>query len=92
MAEYANEREKSENEKLTNPFTLGISDRMSFIGTHKFIRKRFNIALLNAKKVAFVGSKAPNVKVMDLNTRQPVYLLDYQRNNRPLVLNFGNCT
>ena len=92
MVEYADDFEKEENKNRTYPFTLGIKDRMSFIGTYRFVRDKFHSALLEVDRVAKVGMPAPNVDVIDLLLNKSANLLDYQDGNKPLVLNFGSCT
>ena len=41
---------------------------------------------------AFVGLPAPDVPLVDFETRQQVSLLSYQQFGRPLLVNFGSCS
>jgi len=43
-------------------------------------------------KEAQIGHPAPNLELIDLETRAKVPLLSIARAGRPLVLNFGSCT
>jgi len=43
-------------------------------------------------KAAQVGQEAPNPELIDLRTRNRVWLLSLARAGKPLVLNFGSCT
>lgn len=63
-----------------------------YLTSLKLLRKRWTVYTLNAFRKAFVGQPAPNPKVYDPVTEKSVCLLDYQIENRPLVLIFGNCT
>lgn len=68
------------------------SKDLNYLCSTKFVRKRFMVHSLNARRKAFVGHIAPNPTLHDLAKNKPVCLLDYQVDNRPLVLMFGNCT
>jgi Iodothyronine deiodinase. len=92
MVDYADQKQKLANKNMSVPFTLGIRERMRFVGTHRFILKRLKVALLDARKLAKIGGDAPNVQVLELKSNQRKNLLDFQNGCRPLVLNFGNCT
>jgi len=43
-------------------------------------------------KEAQIGRPAPNLELVDLETRAKLPLLSLARAGRPLVLNFGSCT
>ena len=92
MVTYATEEQKAKNLKMSVPFTLSIDERMKFLGTHRFIMKRLKVSLLDAHREAFLYKDAPNVPIYDVANKTGKKLLDFQRQYRPLVLNFGNCT
>ena len=92
MVTYATEEQKEKNEKLSVPFTLSIHDRMQFLGTHRFAINGLHASLIDARRKAFLQKDAPNVQIYDVANKTGKKLLDFQRQSRPLVLNFGNCT
>lgn len=47
---------------------------------------------LDFMKAAHLGHGAPNTEVVQLEDQRRSRILDYARDNRPLILNFGSCT
>lgn len=47
---------------------------------------------LDFLKAARLGHGAPNTEVVRLEDRRRARILDYARDGRPLILNFGSCT
>ena len=58
----------------------------------QYVKQSFHSRYLDIYKEAFVGSKAPNAKLLSLDGFSEKFLLDFQSKGRPLVLNFGSCT
>lgn len=57
-----------------------------------YLRQCFRSRYLDIYKEAFLGSKAPNPRVLSLDGVRETSLLAFQKQDRPLVLNFGSCT
>ena len=91
MVTYASDEQRVRNMRMSVPFTLGLKDRMSFIGTHRYVVGCLRMALVEARKKAKVRAQAPNVKIYDFIHKAEKRILDYQQDSRPLVLNFGSC-
>jgi len=67
-------------------------DDIAFIGSMDNLKGMTGNLIKNALKEAQEGSPAPNPEVLDLLSRKSMKLLDWEKNGRPLVLNFGSCT
>uniref|UniRef100_A0A3Q3QRV4 Iodothyronine deiodinase n=1 Tax=Monopterus albus TaxID=43700 RepID=A0A3Q3QRV4_MONAL len=47
---------------------------------------------LDFLKAAHLGHRAPNTEVVQLEDKRRSRILDYAKDKRPLILNFGSCT
>ena len=71
------------------------NDREDYIHTFKssqFFATMLYNSLLDALKTAQKGKSAPNTTVISLDGKTKVHLLDFMKQGRPLVVNFGSCT
>jgi hypothetical protein len=60
---------------------------------HKTIQTLWRIHVTEIyRRSAIVGKVAPNLKLIDVETKQLMKLLDFQKPGRPLIVNFGSCT
>ena len=57
-----------------------------------YLKQRIRAIYLDITKEAFLNCKAPNPTVVSVANAKEKRLLDFQRKDRPLVLNFGSCT
>ena len=57
-----------------------------------YLKQFFRSRYLEITKPAQLARQAPNSEVISLDGRMLSKILDYGRQNRPLVLNFGSCT
>jgi len=67
-------------------------DDVPFLFSWEFAKRQIHKQLMDALRLAELGEKAPNVEMIDLETKGKVSLLSLARAGRPLVLNFGSCT
>lgn len=56
------------------------------------IQQMWRSMYLDTFKTATLNKKAPSVTVVTLRDYVEKDILDFQKKNRPLVLNFGSCT
>lgn len=63
-----------------------------FVATTESIRTFWKVLMIDANKLAYKGQPAPNVRVLDLKSNKYIDLLDLVKANRPMILNFGNCS
>lgn len=61
------------------------------IFTMEFVKTVFKHLLVNMGDEAFKGAFAPNTRVIDFDNKEH-NVLDFLKDNRPLVLNFGSCS
>lgn len=78
--------------KNDNSYELDVNRVRNFYGSFEFVRFFLKEDSLHMRCQAKAGEKAPNTRVIDLATKNEIDLLSLQRGDRPLVLNFGNCT
>uniref|UniRef100_A0A8C4TAS7 Iodothyronine deiodinase n=1 Tax=Erpetoichthys calabaricus TaxID=27687 RepID=A0A8C4TAS7_ERPCA len=71
------------------PLCVSDSNRMF---TWESLKAVWHGQKLDYFKEAHLGSRAPNPEVVQLDQQQKGRLLDYARERRPLILNFGSCT
>ena len=67
-------------------------DNENIFLTLDFVKAFIRLRYLDIFKEAFKGYKAPNPKLLSIDGSAEMYLLDVQKQGRPLVLNFGSCT
>lgn len=83
-------RDREEDDEEDHP--LSISDNNRMFGWES-LKAVYHGHKLDWMKSARVGRVAPNSAVVDLtDPQQPTRILDFARQNRPLVLNFGSCS
>ncbi|CAK8672162.1 unnamed protein product [Clavelina lepadiformis] len=70
---------------------LGMKHNAKMTFSWQMAKQCFNSTMIHFHKVAYFGGKAPDVKVFDLNGDEH-NLLDFMKQDRPLVLNFGSCS
>lgn len=70
---------------------LCISDSNRFF-TLESLKAVWHGHKLDFLKAAHLGSGAPNTEVVQLDDQRRRRILDYARDKRPLILNFGSCT
>ena len=58
----------------------------------EFLRTRLQVNMLEINKIVKAGQKAPNEAIVSPDGKTYKKILDLQRKDRPLVLNFGSCT
>ncbi|KAK3106544.1 hypothetical protein FSP39_022317 [Pinctada imbricata] len=83
----------SKKMKENNPYEG--TEHTTLIIDRKAILKELQCCLSELwYREAVTGSKAPNVEILNLQTKEWVKLLNLQvgRKNRPLVVCFGSCT
>ena len=71
------------------PLCISDSSRMCTLESLKAVWHGHKLDFL---KAARLGCGAPNTEVVQLRDQQRSRVLDYARDDRPLVLNFGSCT
>lgn len=59
--------------------------------TLEFVKTTFKHLLVSMGDEAFKGAFAPNTRVIDFDNKEH-NVLDFLKDNRPLVLNFGSCS
>uniref|UniRef100_A0A8C6T914 Iodothyronine deiodinase n=1 Tax=Neogobius melanostomus TaxID=47308 RepID=A0A8C6T914_9GOBI len=79
---------KEEEECLDPPLCISDSNRLLSLESLKAVWHGHKLDFL---KEAHLGQGAPNTEVVQLDQRSS-RILDYARENRPLILNFGSCT
>jgi len=65
---------------------------MEFLFSLERVARRVRMEVRDVIKPAQLGEKAPDIELMDLDSRKNTSLLSLARVGRPLVLNFGSCT
>jgi len=65
---------------------------MEFLFSLDRVARRVRMEVRDVIKPAQLGEKAPDIELMDLDSRKNTSLLSLARAGRPLVLNFGSCT
>jgi len=65
---------------------------MKFLFSLERVARRVRMEVRDVFKPAQLGEKAPDIELMDLDSRKNTSLLSLARVGRPLVLNFGSCT
>ena len=68
------------------------ADYEDSIYSRMYLIQRIRAEYLDISKEAFLGCSAPNPKVLSIEGGNERMLLEFQRKDRPLVLNFGSCT
>jgi len=64
----------------------------TFIFSMERVRMQTKMWIRDIIKPAQVGKTAPDVELVNLDTKDKVFLLSLARAGRPMVLNFGNVT
>ena len=67
-------------------------ESLGFMATSEAAKVVIRDGIIQAGRVAEEGKPAPNPEVLELTTKKFVKLLDFQKEGRPLLINFGSCT
>lgn len=78
--------------KLHEGTGLGLEDYFDSMFTFAHIKQAFIVRITDVFKTVLLGHEAPNSRVFSLKEREFKKILDYQKNGRPLILNFGSCS
>ncbi|KAG7265848.1 hypothetical protein CRUP_023631 [Coryphaenoides rupestris] len=82
-------RAHDEGDSIDPPLCISDSNRMCTVESLKAVWHGHKLDYL---KAARLGRGAPNTEVVQLRDQRRGRVLDYARDRRPLVLNFGSCT
>jgi len=77
---------------MPNPGEFKSTKDMEFLFSLDRVARRVRMEVRDVIKPAQLGEKAPDIELMDLDSRKNSSLLSLARAGRPLVLNFGSCT
>lgn len=80
---------EQEGDATDPPLCISDSNRMFSLESLKAVWHGHKLDFL---KAAHLGRGAPNTEVVQLEDRRRGRILDYARDERPLILNFGSCT
>ncbi|KAL6105534.1 dio3 [Pungitius sinensis] len=81
--------QQREGDAIDPPLRMSDSNRLFSLESLKAVWHGHKLDFL---KAAHLGHAAPNTEVVHLEDRRRGHILDYAKEKRPLVLNFGSCT
>ena len=82
-----------EKELLEKYFSQTAEESRHFVASMNFVKFMAENRQMDIRKSAIFGKEAPNTVVFHVNGgHEGVGILDLQRKNRPLILNFGSCS
>ena len=67
-------------------------DYMDSFLSFEFIKTAYRVRLIHINMKAKRGQKAPNTTIVSPDGKTYKKILDLQKKDRPLILNFGSCT
>uniref|UniRef100_A0A3Q2YZR1 Iodothyronine deiodinase n=2 Tax=Hippocampus comes TaxID=109280 RepID=A0A3Q2YZR1_HIPCM len=82
-------KEREESDTMDPPLCISDSNRFFTLDSLKAVWHGHKLDLL---KAAHLGRGAPNTEVVRLEDERRGRILDFARERRPLILNFGSCT
>lgn len=82
-------RMREQVDDMDPPLCMSDSNRLFSLESLKAI---WHGQKLDFLKAAHLGQGAPDTEVVQLEEQRSGRILDYARDKRPLVLNFGSCT
>lgn len=80
---------KEQEDCLDPPLCISDSNRLFSLESLKAVWHGHKLDFL---KEAHLGHGAPNTEVVQLEDQKSTRILDYAKESRPLILNFGSCT
>lgn len=81
--------EQQEGDAIDPPLCMSDSNRLFSLESLKAVWHGHKLDFL---KAAHLGHGAPNTEVVHLGDQRRGHILDYAKEKRPIVLNFGSCT
>ncbi|KAG7509623.1 thyroxine 5-deiodinase [Solea senegalensis] len=80
---------EQEGDAMDPPLCISDSNRFFSLESLKAVWHGHKLDFL---KAARLGHGAPNTEVVQLEDQRRSRILDYAKDKRPLILNFGSCT
>uniref|UniRef100_A0A665UZJ7 Iodothyronine deiodinase n=1 Tax=Echeneis naucrates TaxID=173247 RepID=A0A665UZJ7_ECHNA len=80
---------EQEDDAIDPPLCISDSNRLFSLESLKAVWHGHKLDFL---KAAHLGHGAPNTEVFQLTDQRRSRILDYAKDKRPLILNFGSCT
>lgn len=80
---------EQEDDAIDPPLCISDSNRLFSLESLKAVWHGHKLDFL---KAAHLGHGAPNTEVVQLEDQRRSRILDYAKDKRPLILNFGSCT
>ena len=80
---------------VEGPMAITHYSKKDYIGsvlTFQFVRTIYESVLIEINMKAKKGQKAPNTTLVSPDGKTYKKILDLQKKDRPLILNFGSCT
>jgi len=92
LVKRTREKLKKKGGNLTQNMEIKTVDDMAFLFSWDMVRMQIRKAVKEIFNEVALGQAAPNPELVSLASGKSTLLLEYAKQGRPLVLNFGSCT